>query len=134
MFAQLSKPTHAYSRVALDSAVPEADPHQLILMLFDGALLSVASAIAAIDRGDIAAKGVHISKTIEIITHGLRASLDFKSGGDLADKLGGLYDYLCTRLLFASLNCQTAALHEVAQLLGEIRGAWQQIGRPGGAR
>lgn len=128
MFAVMHNPTAAYSKVGIETGVEAADPHKLILMLFEGAMLSVASASLSMQRQETAAKGEAISKAINIISNGLKASLNFEVGGDLAGKLGALYDYMCARLLYANLNNQPAPLEEVSHLLAELKGAWEQIG------
>lgn len=133
MFAAMHNAKAAYSQVAVDTGVAAADPHKLILMLFDGAMLSVASASLAMQRKETAAKGEAISRAINIITNGLKASLDFEVGGELAGKLGALYDYMSNRLLHANLHGQPAALDEVSHLLAELKDAWGQIGNTPGA-
>jgi flagellar protein FliS len=117
----------AYARVGLESNVVGADPHMLIVMLFDGALLKVNMAAIAISQGDISGKGEAISKAIEIISNGLKASLDLTAGGELAQRLASLYDYMVSRLIYANLETNEAALKEVASLLGELKGAWEAI-------
>jgi len=119
--------TKAYASVEIESGVHAADPHKLISMLFQGALLAVANAKNGIQRKDIAAKGTAISKAILIIGEGLQASLDKNVGGELAQNLDALYSYMCTRLLIANVNNDVAALDEVARLLGELKGAWDSI-------
>ena len=118
----------AYAQVSLQTSVSDADPHRLILMLFDGALLSIATASAAIERKDIPGKGQAISKAIEIINDGLKISLDYEAGGELAERLGALYDYMTSRLLYANIHSSRPALDEVGGLLREIKGAWESIG------
>jgi flagellar protein FliS len=118
----------AYAQVGLETGVSTADPHKLILMLFEGALLSIATATSAMERKDIPAKGQAISKAIEIINDGLKVSLDYEAGGELAERLGALYDYMTSRLLYANLNNSIPALEEVGRLLREIKGAWESIG------
>lgn len=117
----------AYARVGAETNVAAADPHQLILMLFDGAVLAINSAAMAIDTGDIPTKVKQITKAIEIITLGLQASLDRNSGGELADRLDALYEYMSTRLVLANAQSNTAPLTEVATLLRGLRDAWAQI-------
>lgn len=124
MFARNSAAT--YARVGIETNVSSADPHQLILMLFDGALLSVNSAAAAIENKDNPAKIRHISKAVEIITMGLQASLD-SSGGELTERLHALYDYMGMRLALANVQSNTAPLIEVSGLLRDLREAWAQI-------
>lgn len=124
MFARNS--AAAYAQIGVETQVSSADPHELILMLFDGALLSVNSAAAAIDAKDTQAKIRHITKAIEIISLGLQASLD-SAGGELAERLGALYDYMSLRLTQANAQNSTAPLVEVSGLLRDLRDAWAQI-------
>lgn len=118
----------AYADVGVETVVSTADPHRLILMLFEGALLKVGAAGIAMDSKDIPTKGAAISKAIEIIANGLKVSLDFDAGGELAERLGALYDYMTQRLLYANLHNSRPALDEVARLLNELKGAWEEIG------
>lgn len=117
----------AYARVGLETSVSAADPHKLILMLFDGAVLAINSAAVAIANDDTPAKLRQITKAIEIITLGLQASLDKGSGGGLAERLDALYHYMSARLVVANAQNSTAPLNEVATLLNELREAWAQI-------
>lgn len=125
MFARQS--AAAYARIGVQTNVATADPHQLILMLFDGALLSINSAAVALEAKDIPAKIKHITKAIEIIGMGLKASLDLSAGGELAERLDALYDYMSNRLVYANAFNTDAPLTEVAGLLRELRDAWSQI-------
>lgn len=120
----------AYSEVGVATGVSTADPHKLILMLFEGAILQIGTATAALENKNIPAKGLAISKAIEIITNGLKVSLDFDAGGDLAQRLGALYDYMSQRLLYANLHNSRPAMDEVVKLLTELKGAWEEIGTP----
>lgn len=129
MYASARKALAAYADVGVETGVAAADPHKLILMLFDGAQAAIANARLAIERGEIGAKGAAIGKAIDIIDGGLKASLDLKAGGVLAERLGALYDYMCRRLLLANLRGDGEILNEVSRLLGELRGAWAQIGK-----
>lgn len=117
----------AYQKVGVESAVTAADPHKLISMLYQGALLAISNAKNGILRKDIPAKGAAISKAIMIIDDGLNASLDKNVGGDLAKNLASLYEYMGNRLLNANLNNDIAALDEVARLLTELKEAWDAI-------
>lgn len=128
MFGSMNNPAAAYAKVGIDTGVTTADPHKLILMLFDGALLSVSSASLHMQRNETAAKGQAISKAVDIMANGLKVSLDFDAGGELAQRLGALYDYMCTRLFHANLKNDAPALDEVGRLLTELKGAWEEIG------
>lgn len=127
MFGRPLKPTAAYEQVSVDSAVQSANPHRLVLLLFQGAESGVALARESIKINDIPAKAKAISKVIDIINNGLLASLDMSVGGSLAEKLAALYEYMSLRLTRANLKNDLDALNEVALLLAEIRSAWEEI-------
>ena len=127
MFGGFGNRAAAYAKVGVETGVSTADPHKLILMLFDGALLQVRSAGVAMQSKDIPGKGMAISKAIEIIVNGLKVSLDTSAGGELAERLTALYDYMGERLLYANLHNSQPALDEVAGLLATLREAWAEI-------
>lgn len=118
---------NAYAKTDLESGVLAADPHKLIALLYQGALLAIANAKNAMLRKDTPAKCKAISHAMAIIDEGLKASLDKNVGGDLVHNLEALYEYMCARLLAANVNNDIEALDEVARLLGEIKGAWDSI-------
>ncbi|MHB1216227.1 MAG: flagellar export chaperone FliS [Thiobacillus sp.] len=118
----------AYAKVGLETGVVAATPHQLIVMLYEGAQLAVRMAIKHMNEGDIAKKSAAITKASTIIQDGLRAALDPQQGGDIAQQLDALYEYMNQRLMLAHIKNQTAPLEEVLGLLQELHGAWKQIG------
>ena len=133
MYTNTRNAVLAYANVGLETGVAAATPHQLIVMLYEGAELAVRMAIRHMDEGDTPRKCAAISKASHIIVDGLRAALDLRQGSDIAVQLDGLYDYMNQRLMLANLNNQTAPLEEVLGLLQELHGAWSQIapsGRP----
>lgn len=127
MFGMMQNPAQSYAKVGIESAIATADPHRLIMMLFDGALAALSQARLHMESGDIPQKGSAISKAIDLISNGLRASLDMNTGGQLAERLSALYEYMAQRLLFANLNNSVAAIDEVYELLSGLRDAWSQI-------
>jgi flagellar protein FliS len=127
MFGNAGKAISAYQKVSVDAAVEVADPHRLILLLFEGAQAAIGKARAAMQQNQIAAKGEAISKAIDIISNGLKASLDLAQGGDMAARLDALYDYMIVRLLNANLKNDQKALEEVSALIEEIHSAWREI-------
>lgn len=119
--------TKAYAQVGVESAVLSASPHQLIVMLFDGAMSALIRARLFMQQGDVIAKGEAISKAINIIDNGLKAGLDKEKGEEIASNLANLYDYMIRRLLHANLRNDFHAIEEVEGLLGNIADAWKQI-------
>ena len=115
-----------YNKMAVQTGVDSGSPHRLVQMLFEGALEKIAVAKGHLDRGQIPEKGRHISWAISII-EGLRASLDMDRGGDIANNLSDLYDYMKRRLLEANLANDSQILDEVSSLMREIKEAWDAI-------
>ncbi|MCE0845782.1 flagellar export chaperone FliS [Buttiauxella sp. A2-C1_F] len=126
--------TQAYAQIGVESAVMSASPHQLIVLLFDGALSALVRARLFMQQGEVAAKGEALSKAINIIDNGLKAGLNHEQGGELVDSLSSLYDYLVRRLLQANLHNDVSAIEEVERLLTNIADAWKQISPLNAAR
>lgn len=123
-------PIAAYSQHGLEAQVESASPHQLILMLFDGASSALNIARIHMAAKEFEQKGALINRAIEIISSGLRASLDM-SVGELSMRLDSLYEYMIQRLCEANAHNDVAALDEVSMLLLEIHTAWKEIGEKG---
>lgn len=115
-----------YKQVGTKAAIETADPHTLIQMLINGAIERINSAKLCMTQQRVAEKGEHISRAISIID-GLKTSLDMNAGGEIADNLAALYDYMQRQLLQANLQDQPAYLDEVLSLLNEIRAGWMAI-------
>lgn len=128
MFGMSHKGANTYAKVGLETGVVASSPHQLIVMLFDGALVAVRTGLVSMKAGEIAKKGMAISKAIMIVENGLRASLDKNAGGQIADSLDALYDYIGRRLLEANVTNKPEILEEVIALLADLKGAWDAIG------
>ena len=127
MFGNTRNAISAYQKVSIDADVEVADPHRLILLLFSGAQAAIGQARAAMQQKQIAAKGEAISKAIDIISNGLKVSLDMEKGGELAERLNALYEYMIVTLLKANINNDAKALEEVSALIEEIHSAWREI-------
>ena len=121
----------AYKNVAVQSAVESADPHRMTLLLYDGAIEAIKLAQAHLGTPRIAAKCEAIGKALRIVEEGLKASVDRAAGGQLAERLIALYEYITMRLLQANLRNDRNALEEARRLLFDLRSAWAQIGAGG---
>lgn len=115
-----------YQSVNTQAKAVDASPHRLIQMLMDGGMTRLAQARGAMERQQHALKGELIGKAIGIIG-GLRGGLDLQQGGDLAQNLDNLYDYMVRRLSEANVNNSIEPLDEVAGLLRDIKSGWDAI-------
>ncbi|KIQ02568.1 MULTISPECIES: flagellar export chaperone FliS [Pseudomonas] len=115
-----------YQNVNTQAQAVDASPHRLIQMLMEGGLTRLAQARGAMEREQFAMKGELIGKAIGIIG-GLRAGLNLEQGGELAENLDNLYDYMTRRLLEANLKNSVEPLDEVAGLLRNVKTGWDAI-------
>ncbi|HTQ36801.1 MAG TPA: flagellar export chaperone FliS [Steroidobacteraceae bacterium] len=116
----------AYRAVAAHGGVAAADPHQLIVMLMDGALERIGAARGAMEHGEQQSRNRLIHRAVEIVQE-LRASLNMEAGGELAVNMAALYEYSGRQLLRANVESRPELLDEVGKLLRQIRSAWIQI-------
>ena len=123
---QTSAAMNQYKGVSVRASVENADPHTLIQMLFDGAMERLNMAKMHMKQENIALKGENISRAISILD-GLRTSLDMKAGGDIAENLESLYDYMQRQLLAANIGNKVENIDEVLSLMNEIRAGWTSI-------
>ena len=110
----------SYGDVKVTTGVATANNVQLIQMLFDGLLESLATAKGHIQNGAIVDKGKSIARASRIVL-GLQGALDFERGGDLANNLNELYGYVTRRLLYVNARNDLDALDEIYSLMNEIR-------------
>jgi flagellar secretion chaperone FliS len=124
--AALNNKLAAYQSVAVHGGLAADDPHQLILMLMDGALDRLNAARGSMVHGDIGQKASLLHRVVAIIAE-LRGSLDHRNGGPLAHNLDDLYEYMARQLMRANAENRVNLVEEVISLLGEIRSAWVAV-------
>ncbi|NJM33198.1 MAG: flagellar export chaperone FliS [Limnobacter sp.] len=120
----------AYAQVGLESGVNSASPHRLIVMLYAGAIEAIRRARLCMESGQVEMKGDAIGKALRIVNEGLALALDKKQGGELAERLLGLYDYIGQELVLANVKNDATKLDECLDLLENLKSAWEEIGNP----
>ncbi len=120
------KLAEAYQKTDVYSGTLAADPHRLITLMLDGVLTRVSQAGEAIKQNDLPRKTESIAKSIRIVG-ALDGCLNYQQGGEIADNLSLLYEYICLRLAEANLHNDISKINEVKHLLSEIRSAWVQL-------
>jgi flagellar protein FliS len=111
-------------------AVNTAHPGQLVLMLFDGALRFMDTAVAGFAEENISRRfeAIHnnLIKTQNILRE-LQKALNLNAGGEFAGRMFALYDFMIVQLTQANLKKDKEPIHVVEKLLGQIRDAWAQM-------
>lgn len=116
-----------YRQVNLRQVVEGATPHRLVQLMMERVLAKIAIARGHMQRDAIAEKGKHIGDAISII-NGLQVSLNHKADSRLCGNFDALYDYMTRRLLEGNLRNDDGMLQEVADLMRQVKEAWDAIG------
>jgi flagellar secretion chaperone FliS len=127
MFSTNLAPIEQYRHVGTVTDVATASPHQLVVLLFDGAIAAILQARHALETGDMDTKHTTISKAMRIIDEGLKASVESHGDASLGDNLRSLYEHMVSRLFLANLHNSDVPLAEVLKLLGDLRSTWAEI-------
>ncbi|MGF6904358.1 flagellar export chaperone FliS [Paraburkholderia sp. GAS348] len=117
----------SYARIGLETSVNSASPYELVALLFQGARRAIRMGRVHMQNGNIPEKGKLISQAIMIVGGGLQQGLNLEQGGDLAQRLNALYDYMTRRLLEANVQNDPALLDEIDGLLATIEDGWNGI-------
>jgi len=122
MNAYAAAPTSAYK----ESAVLTAPPEQLVLMLYDGINRFLFQATVAMRGGDYVLTNNKLQRAEAIIDE-LIATLDHEQGGEIADKLNGIYLYSRRTLGESRIEKSPEKIEHVQGLVRDIRESWAQI-------
>jgi flagellar protein FliS len=117
------KMSHSAHDAYLEGRVLSAEPIELVRMLYQGCSDAVREARRKLADGDIAGRSRAITNAYEILAE-LITSLDRERGGEIAERLGLLYDYMQRRLIEANCRQEDAPLAEVVGLLATLGEAW----------
>ena len=109
-----------------ETAVTTQNKGRLIVMLYDGAIKFLRKAIADLENKDYESKGRNIGKAQNIILE-LNTVLDMESGGEIAQNLRSLYNFMYRHLGQANIKCEPQMVHEVIKLLEDLNQSWRAI-------
>jgi flagellar secretion chaperone FliS len=108
------------------SSVMTASPGQLVVMLYDGAGRFLRQAEMAAKEGAWSHAFDRMTKADAIVDE-LLVTLDIENGGQLAERLQGIYVF-CKRLLIeARIERDPQRINKAASLLADLRDAWAEI-------
>lgn len=122
-----------YRAVRSHGLVADASPTRVVQIMFEGILTHLATARGCMARikdnrpvGEVTSKLNAVGKAIALIVQ-LNGTLDLERGGEVAQNLRALYDYMMTRLTLANATNDGRIVAEVAGLVAEIKVGWDQI-------
>jgi flagellar protein FliS len=108
-----------------NTSIQSASKEKLLLMLYEGAIRFLKTAIKAAEEKNIAERGWNIGKTFDIIME-LNNTLDHKVGGDIAKNLEQLYMYIMEQLTKANISGSPEPLKSALMVLENLYGGWVQ--------
>ncbi len=111
-----------YKRVQVKTANRE----KLLLMLYQGCVKFLRLAKKSIEENDIEGANNYIVRSQDIILE-LMNTLDWEKGGEIADNLYKLYDYMNRQLISANITKDIGKIEVVEELMMELLDSWQQI-------
>lgn len=109
-----------------ETAVSTQSRGRLVVMLYEGAIRFLRQAVMDIERCDYAAKGKHIGKAQDIL-YELNTVLDMDQGGQIAQNLRGLYNFMHRHLTEANQRKDPQMIREVIGILDELNQSWRAI-------
>lgn len=111
---------------AFRSEVTRARPTEIVVMLYNEAILSLTAAIKAMQQNDIEERCNRVNVVTEIVGT-LHMSLDMEQGGDIADQLGSLYRFVLAQLIRINIHSDAEGAAKIIDLLKPLRDAWQEV-------
>jgi flagellar protein FliS len=100
--------------------VLSASPERLVVLLFEHLVVQLERARIATERQNLEAQVTALSKARAIVGE-LLATLDFEQGGELADRLGAIYQYLLLELVDVGRRGDTELMRRLAGIATELR-------------
>ena len=116
----------SWKQAYLETRILSADPTELISILYEAALESVAAAREHLKRGEIRERSNAVTKAVSIVTE-LSSSLDHTRGGEVSRNLADLYHYISGRLFEANLKQTDGPLAEAQKLLHQLAEGWRAV-------
>lgn len=103
-----------------------ASPEQLLLMLYNGAIKFAQQARLGLEEKNIELANNKLKRTQDIINE-LMVTLNLEQGGEIAENLYNLYEYMNRRLIQANIRKDPEIVDEVLGLLSEIKESWEEV-------
>ena len=120
---------NAYARSAdayLSQRILGTTPEQQAALIMEAGQLHLGRAIQALNQSDLAAATRSYIRFSEVIQEAT-IRLNLEDGGELAHNLAKLYDWWTRETMAAARTRDANRLAAVANGMGEIRQAWEQL-------
>ncbi len=125
---QFEKVAKAYRKTDMFGAAEAKDPETVVILVMDELIKAVRSfqKNISIKSGDLLSRSKSFSRAISVI-YMLQSSLDLEKGGQIANDLFRLYEFLRVHLIkdlrAGFINKSSTALNSIV----EIKNAWSKV-------
>ena len=116
----MSNPYQKYKSTQVTSASKE----QLLLLLYEGAIKFIKRAKIAIEKKNIADRGINIGRAFDIIAE-LNNTLDHEVGGEIANNLEQLYMFVTEQLTKANITGDVQHIDNCLKVLEPLHAGWK---------
>ncbi len=106
--------------------VGKAFPTSLNVALYDEAIASLIAAIEAIGKGDIESRCFATERASEVVAQ-LYLALDMENGGEIAESLSGIYNFILTQLPRINFENDPDIAEQAIKLLRPVRESWFEL-------
>jgi flagellar protein FliS len=109
-----------------ENAVTTQSKGRLVVLLYEGAIKFLKQALIELEARDNARKGEYINKAVAIIDE-LDSCLDMDAGGEIAQNLCSLYQFMRRHLWEANMQRDPQQIREVIGILEDLNKGWSAI-------
>lgn len=114
---------HSAAKAYQNNQVTTANPAELTLMLYNGALKFIKQAKAAMEQRDLE-KAHQFCVRVQDILYELMSTLNKEY--PIADEFLKMYDYMLRRTIEANVRKDAAILDEVEDFFTQFRDTWKE--------
>jgi flagellar protein FliS len=110
------------------SQVQGATPSQILVLLFKTAVVRARTAMKNCEATQDTARGEAVRKLLDIVIE-LRSTLDRSIGGEMAENLDQLYDFVITTVIEAHTQRDSEKFQQALNVLDVLRDAFSQAAK-----
>lgn len=99
---------------------------EMIILLYEGCIRFINEALVFIEKNNIQEAHNKIIKAQRIINE-LMVTLDFEAGGEIAQNLYNLYDFIMNELIKANIKKEKDGLYNSIEVMQELLDAWRIV-------
>lgn len=107
-------------------ALASANPIELVVALYDGAIRFLCQAMAAAERNDVRGRRQSVKRALDIYLH-LQSRLRYDVDAEVAAAFSQFYTEMFRHTLRVSAANSREGFEQVIARLGQVKQAWQTV-------